>query len=171
MQDSEEHIEILRRHMHTKWLILALLLMPSMVVAGETSITNSVSASASTGGLSAQAGNSASSGVVSEGALESHIRVYTEVNGEVMTDIDEITESGEFIVEEEVVRPDEGVDVRTYVRTYVEESAGTEPVVSSTLEGDTYMGAEDATTTSTDTQFSLRSWIADVMSYVFGFFR
>ena len=149
----------------TLLFLVILLLFPAILLADDVSVTNDISASASTGG------NSASSGVVSEGASESHVQVYTEINGEVVTDIDETTVDGELIIEEEVVRPDEGVDVRTYARTYTEGSTSTQgDATSATLEN-AEMEPPDTTTEDTNKTFSLRTWVANIMSYVFGFFK
>lgn len=76
------------------FILLALSLATVEVAhAGQANIVNSVSVTASSGG------SSASSGTVSEGSSSGYIKVYSEVNGQVVEDYEEKKESssGELV--------------------------------------------------------------------------
>jgi len=68
-------------------LLFFLIGLPEFVWADTTTVINNISASANTGG------NTAGSGKVVEGKSEASIKVYTEVNGEVVEDFEKTVES------------------------------------------------------------------------------
>ena len=68
-------------------LLFFLIGLPEFVWADTTTVINDISASANTGG------NTAGSGKVVEGKSEASIKVYTEVNGEVVEDFEKTVES------------------------------------------------------------------------------
>ena len=68
-------------------LLFFLIGLPEFVWADTTTVINNISASANTGG------NTAGSGTVVEGKSEASIKVYTEVNGEVIEDFEKTVES------------------------------------------------------------------------------
>ena len=68
-------------------LLFFLIGSPEFVLADTTTVINNISASANTGG------NTAGSGKVVEGKSEASIKVYTEVNGEVVEDFEKTVES------------------------------------------------------------------------------
>ena len=68
-------------------LLFFLIGLPEFDWADTTTVINNISASANTGG------NTAGSGKVVEGKSEASIKVYTEVNGEVVEDFEKTVES------------------------------------------------------------------------------
>jgi hypothetical protein len=139
------------------------LFLPALVFAGETHVVNEISVSAETGG------NSASSGEVIEGTSESHVRVYTEVNGEVIEDIDE-TVYDDTPIEHTSEYIDKNVEVHTEVSaetspqtTVLQEQQAAEEVV---------MEQEVATAFNSDEKPSsgIFTWVSKLMSYVFNLF-
>lgn len=168
--------------------LIGLLIFPAALLADEVSITNDVSVSANTGGNSASGGDGtngtdgAQGGSVSEGNSSSHVKVYTEVNGEVVTDIDlsadkagETAEGGEEIVIDETVNG-EGVSVQTHVRAKAEDSetdmdTTTEEIQNNQEEGAASDSSAAAIEADTPSGFSIRSLIRNVFTYVFGLFR
>src|SRR3989344_7194987 len=69
-------------------LLFFLIGLPKFVLADTTTVINNISASANTGG------NTAGSGEVIQGKSEASVKVYTEVNGEVVEDFEKVVESG-----------------------------------------------------------------------------
>lgn len=85
--------------MRIKLLFLSIVLvLPSSVLAGSFNVVNNISTSASTGD------NKSVDGEMVEGEARSSVKVFTEVNGEVVTDFEkeEISETGNATVEYEV---------------------------------------------------------------------
>jgi len=68
-------------------LLFFLIGLPKFVLADTTTVINNISASANTGG------NTAGSGEVIQGKSEASVKVYTEVNGEVVEDFEKTVES------------------------------------------------------------------------------
>jgi len=69
-------------------LLFFLIGSPEFVLADTTTVINNISASSNTGG------NTAESGEVIQGKSEASVKVYTEVNGEVVEDFEKVVESG-----------------------------------------------------------------------------
>ena len=74
-------------------LLVSLLAMPasSVVVAGTTSVVNTVSVSSNTGG------QNASNGTVSEGKSTASVDIYTVIDGEVVEDTHETVTNDEYV--------------------------------------------------------------------------
>ena len=68
-------------------LLFFLIGLPKFVWADTTTVINNISASSNTGG------NTAESGEVIQGKSEASVKVYTEVNGEVVEDFEKVVES------------------------------------------------------------------------------
>ena len=68
-------------------LLFFLIGLPKFVLADTTTVINNISASSNTGG------NTAESGEVIQGKSEASVKVYTEVNGEVVEDFEKTVES------------------------------------------------------------------------------
>ena len=68
-------------------LLFFLIGLPEFVLADTTTVINNISASTNTGG------NTAGSGEVIQGKSEASVKVYTEVNGEVVEDFEKTVES------------------------------------------------------------------------------
>lgn len=78
--------------------LIIVLVLPSSVLAGSSNVVNNISTSANTGG------NKSVDGEMVEGEARSSVKVFTEVNGEVVTDFEkeEISATGNTTVEYEV---------------------------------------------------------------------
>ncbi|MEK7569729.1 MAG: hypothetical protein AAB500_02480 [Patescibacteria group bacterium] len=106
-------------------ILLAILALTPGAPLSATDVINNVSASASTGGNSAGPADSMGSpqgGTVIEGEGQAQVKIYTEINGEVITDIDEtvvaplgedavIKKEIESVIEETEVAEAESIEI------------------------------------------------------------
>jgi len=88
-------------------VLITLYALPTFVLADSTNVVNNVTTSVSTGG-------NTSDGVVTEGQSKGSVKIYTEVNGEVVEDFQKEV-SGEKQINYEVSNEFEGGRVETKV--------------------------------------------------------
>ena len=136
-----------------KSLILFFVTVPVVSFAyNSTEVINNVTNSVNTGGNSAEAGE------VIEGEAKSEVKVYTEVNGEVVEDFHQVWE-GEREFEYQTEKEFEGGKTQTEVKINVEETN-----IPRTLLGST----PEVSKTVFDT---FKQKVSRFIDYVFSFFK
>ena len=125
------------------------------VAAGETVITNSISASSNSGGNSAEAGE------VVRGEAKNSVHIETIIDGDVVSDIYE--ESFEPIVIKEVISDANDAEIKT------EAFAGEKFELTETKETAPEEVVEKKE--ETEEKKSVLEYISNLLTYVFSFFR